>query len=99
VKDYLIRQKPEEERSILSAFLGTCISQRIDDPRIKGSAKRAAWLGNDETHYLRKWEGKDVEDLKTLIDLTVHWMLMQHLTERYEDEMGEPNKSAGGDGR
>ncbi len=99
VKDYLIWQKPEEERSILSAFLGTCISQRIDDPRIKGSAKRAAWLGNDETHYLRKWEGKDLEDMKTLIDLTVHWMLMQHLTERYENEMGESNNSAGGNAR
>lgn len=99
VKDYLIRQKPEEKRGIISAFLGTCIAQHMDDPRIKSCAKRAVWLGNDETHYFGKWEGKDVKDLKNLIDLTVHWMLMQHLTDRYEDEMGEPNKSAEGDGK
>ena len=99
IKDYLIQQKPEEEESILTTFLGNCISRYIDDPRVKSCAKRAAWLGNDETHYLRKWEGKDIEDLKILIDLTVHWMLMHHLTDRYEDEMGEPNKSAGGNGK
>jgi len=99
VKDYLIRQKLEGEQSIRSALLGACISRHIDDPRIKSCAKRAAWLGNDETHYLRKWEGKDVKDLKTLIDLTVYWMLMQHLTDRYEDEMGESNRQAGGDGK
>jgi hypothetical protein len=90
IKDYLIRQNPDEEKNILSTFLGTCISKYIDDPRIKSCAKRAVWLGNDETHYLRKWEGKDVDDLRTLIDLTVHWVQMQHLTDRYEDEMKEP---------
>ena len=91
IKDYLIQQKPNEEKNILTTFLGTCISQHIDDPRIKSCAKRAVWLGNDETHYLRKWEEKDVHDLRILIDLTVHWMQMQHLTDRYEDEMKESN--------
>ena len=89
VKDYLVRQKPNEEKVILATFLSNCISKHIDDPRIKACATRAAWLGNDETHYLRKWEGKDVKDLKTLIDLTVHWMLMQHLTAQYVGEMRE----------
>lgn len=28
--------------------------------------ERAAWLGNDETHYVRKWPEKDVKDLKSL---------------------------------
>ena len=91
IKDYLIRQKPSEGKNIRTTFLGTCISQHIDDPRIKSCAQRAVWLGNDETHYLRKWEEKDVDDLRILIDLTVHWMLMRHLTDRYEDEMKEPN--------
>lgn len=41
------------------------------------------WLGNDETHYVRKWEASDISDLKMLIDLTAHWMTSELLTERY----------------
>jgi hypothetical protein len=52
-------------------------------------AKRATWLGNDETHYVRTWEGKDLKDLKTLIRLTIHWVEMEAETERYEQEMQE----------
>ena len=96
IKDYLIHREPGKKQSILSALLGTCISEHVDDPRIKECARRAAWLGNDESHYLRKWEGRDVDDLKTLIDLTVHWMLMQPLTDRYNDEMEASNEKAGG---
>ncbi|MEJ2745130.1 MAG: DUF4145 domain-containing protein [bacterium] len=92
VKDYLIYQKSDEKTRILSTPLGTCISQYIEDPRIKACAQRAAWLGNDESHYLRKWEGKDIKDLKILIDLTVHWMNMLHLTDHYEDEMEGSSK-------
>lgn len=39
-----------------------------------------AWLGNDETHYVRKWEDKDLKDLKKLISLTIHWIEMDALT-------------------
>ncbi len=54
-------------------------------------AKRAAWLGNDETHYVRKWEGKDLEDLKRLISLTIHWIEMEKLT---ADVMADSAKSS-----
>lgn len=53
---------------------------RIKDSNIKEVAKRAAWLGNDETHYMRKWGAQDLQDLKKLIDLTVHWMEAEALT-------------------
>jgi hypothetical protein len=33
----------------------------------KEAAKRAVWLGNDETHYSRIWTQKDVRDLISLI--------------------------------
>jgi len=48
---------------------------------------RAVWLGNDETHYLRKWEQKDLTDLKNLIGLTVHWIEMEELTETVMKDM------------
>jgi hypothetical protein len=67
--------------------LGTCIKNYIDDKRVQSCAERAAWLGNDETHYLRKWEGKDITDLKTLVRLTVNWLDNALLTKQYEKEM------------
>ncbi|MBI2042715.1 MAG: DUF4145 domain-containing protein [Candidatus Nealsonbacteria bacterium] len=91
-KDYLLKQvkEDEEQEKIKSEPLATCIKNRIKDPSIKEVAKRAAWLGNDETHYLRKWDQKDLQDLKKLIDLTVHWMEAEALTAQLLQDM--PNK-------
>lgn len=57
IKDYLISKGEENEETIKNAPLGQCIQNYVNDDRIKKVAKRAAWLGNDETHYVRKWEG------------------------------------------
>lgn len=56
-------------------------------PDIKEMAKRAVWLGNDETHYVRKWEDKDIQDLKNLIDLTVYFISMTLKAKKYREEM------------
>ena len=89
VKDYLISSDPTLTDKVKSELLGESI-KRIDDQRIQKCAKHAAWLGNDETHYYRKWEDKDLEDLKTLIRLTVIWIESTLLTEGYNDEMSSP---------
>jgi len=81
VKDFAISQKPDQEGDIKSTFLGTCIDTFIDDQKIKNTAKLATWLGNDETHYVRKWEDKDINDLKVLIKVTVNWIESYLLTE------------------
>ena len=62
----------------------------MDDPRLKQCAERATWLGNDETHYERKWIDRDVDDLKTLIRLTVNWVESALLTEKYAKGMVKP---------
>jgi hypothetical protein len=90
VKDYAAHLKPQETGVIRAAPLAQCIQQYIDDPKVKQCAKLAAWLGNDETHYTRKWEDKDVTDLKLLIKLTVNWIESSMLTERYAAEMSKP---------
>ncbi|WP_250458389.1 hypothetical protein [Microbulbifer litoralis] len=87
VKDFLIYQKPENTDSIKRLMLGKCISDHIDDQNVKACALRAAWLGNDETHYIRKWEEQDITDLKLLVRLTVNWMENVLLTEQYIDKM------------
>jgi hypothetical protein len=80
MKDYLIGLHPHKADEIKSKLLGKCIDEYVSNANIKAVAKRAVWLGNDETHYVRLWEGKDLQDLKGLIDLTVHWIEMEQLT-------------------
>ena len=89
IKDFAIQQKQSDEETIKKTFLGKCILYYIDDTNVKECAKRAAWLGNDETHYIRKWEDKDVSDLKLLIRLTVNWIDNVLLTQKYINEMDE----------
>src|SRR5262249_48084127 len=83
VKDFLISAYPADAEKIKRAWLGDLIRDKIQDVNIKGCAERAAWLGNDETHYLRKWEDKDISDLKTLITLAVNWIENHLLTQSY----------------
>lgn len=87
IKDYSKKKFPKEVEKIQSMLLGKVIDSYIPDDRVKNMAKRAAWLGNDEVHYIKKWENKDLTDLKNLIDLTVHWILMEILSESYENSM------------
>lgn len=87
IKDYLIHRLPNKEEEIKKNFLGKCIKDDVQNQNLKDIAERATWLGNDETHYVRKWEDKDVQDLKILIDVAVHWIEMEMLTEKYKAEM------------
>lgn len=87
IKDYLCRSHPDKEEEIKKKKLGKCIKDDLQSPNVVAAAKRAVWLGNDETHYLRKWEGKDLQDLKKLVDLVVHWMEMEKLTEEITTDM------------
>jgi hypothetical protein len=80
IKDYLIRNRPDDKAGIEAKMLGAAIDEYVDDQRIKGIAMRATWLGNDETHYQRRWIDKDLTDLKRLIDLVLHWIEAEHLT-------------------
>lgn len=63
------------------------IDNYVTDVNLKACAKRAAWLGNDETHYVKKWENRDIHDLKILIKLTCGWIVNNILTEKYMTEM------------
>lgn len=90
IKDYLIKKDSTRTEIIKKKFLKNCIEDDVDDAKLKLVAERATWLGNDETHYERTWENKDLGDLKKLIDLTVHWIEMEELTKDLEKNM--PNK-------
>lgn len=86
IKDYLITHKKEDEDTIKKTFLSKCINNYLSD-NIKQVAERATWLGNDETHYHRVWEDRDIEDLKKLINLSVYWISSEMETAKYIAEM------------
>lgn len=75
IKDYCKFKNPNDTDKILSAHLGDCINKYIGDERIKNLAKVSSWIGNDETHYVRKFEDKDIKDLKKFINTTVYFIL------------------------
>jgi hypothetical protein len=96
IKDYIISGFTEKDEALAAkktavekTLLGACIAAHIKSEQIKEIAKRAAWLGNDETHYVRKWEDKDLQDLKKLIKLTLHWIEMETLTGEVIADMPE----------
>lgn len=83
-KDYLISTLPEDQHeAIKNKFLNNCIRDNISNINIKTVASRAVWLGNDETHYTRKWEDKDINDLKSIIELTLHWIESEIRTQNF----------------
>lgn len=77
----MIRERPADAEAIKRTLLGPLIKDRVNDANVKRCAERAVWLGNDETHYERKWQGKDIGDLKKLIVLTVNWVHNSLLTD------------------
>ena len=89
VKDFACGEFPDQREQIQKTMLGPCIDKYISDENVKACAKRATWLGNDETHYVRKWNDKDISHLKDLVRLTVNWTHNVLLTKKYKDEMPE----------
>lgn len=89
IKDYLIQHYPTKEDNIKGMFLGKCINEMVEDTKIKETSKRAVWLGNDQTHYVKKWEDKDLVDLKKLIKLTVNWVESEIITQDLTNSMPE----------
>ena len=87
IKDYAIKIYPENKEEIKKKALSKCIDDYVAEPKIKEMAKRAVWLGNDETHYVKKWVDKDITDMKNLIDLTLYWMDFERMTKEYKETM------------
>lgn len=77
LKDFLILTNPEEEDTIKSKLLGQVISDYIQEPTLLSLAKATSWLGNDETHYVRRHTDQDLQDLKKFLNATIHYLEYQ----------------------
>jgi hypothetical protein len=92
LKDYLVSVHPDPtiQDDIRKQFLGNCIEKYVKNDNLRSVAKRAVWLGNDETHYVRRWEDKDIQDLKKLIRMTMNWIELEQQTLELQKEMPGP---------
>lgn len=71
IKDYAIHLFPNDEDAIKKKQLSPCIKEYINDSRIKSLATASAWIGNDETHYIRKHDDYCISHLKSFINAVV----------------------------
>ncbi len=94
IKDYAISLATTEtqKQCIKEEYLGDVIKDYIDYESIKENAERAAWLGNDETHYVRLWGDKELSDLKNLIELTITWIDLVKMSQKYKEQMPQGKK-------
>lgn len=90
VKDFVISQNPDKADEIKKRPLNQCINDFIDNDLLKTAVTRAVWLGNDQTHYSTKFTDKTIDDLKSLIRLSLHWISM--ILETQEAEKIPPKK-------
>lgn len=81
IKDFLISQSPNDAESIKRMELGNCIANKVSNEKLKAVAQRAAWLGNDFTHYTRRFDEYEINDLKRFVDAALHWIQMELVTD------------------
>lgn len=77
IRDYASLKQPEKRNEILNASLSQCIKNFIDDESVKTLATVSAWIGNDETHYLRHHADRDISDLKKFINTIVSYFMFE----------------------
>lgn len=87
VKDYAKLNNGSNSSEIESMPLSKVIEGFIPDSKARNAIKRATWLGNDETHYTRKWDDKCIEDIEKLIDIFIHHIDYEFALKEYEESM------------
>lgn len=81
IKDFAIHSEPSDSEAIKSMSLSSCIKKYCTISKIQVLAERSAWIGNDETHYVRKHEDRDFSDMKNFIQAIVCFIGMNLATE------------------
>ena len=74
IKDFAIHKYPDKKETIENMPLGPCINAYCDNEKIKTLSIACAWIGNDETHYVRKHEGYSINELKAFIKAVITYI-------------------------
>ena len=72
------------------------INDDKEDSNFHSNGYAKAWISvsnrvlySDEIYYTRKWEDKDINDLKSIIELTLHWIESEIRTQKLLEDMPE----------
>lgn len=76
IKDFAIYNNPEKEEQIKSTWMMKCLKEYIDNEKIKTLAEKSEWIGNDEAHYVKIQDDRDINDMKSFIDALVYFVSM-----------------------
>jgi hypothetical protein len=88
IKDYAKLLNDEKDyKNIEDQPVAAVLNNYLKKSRVHEIAKRTVWLGNDETHYMRKWVDRNIEDLIKLIRLTVSLIDLEKQEESYIEDM------------
>lgn len=67
VKDYSIHKHPEDEAKIARIRLKECIDTYIESKQIRILAEVSSFIGNDETHFVKKDDWGTITEMKGFI--------------------------------
>ena len=76
IKDFAIMLSPENKPQIENSHLSECINKYIQYPDIQTLAKATSWIGNDETHYVKRNPEYGLDQLKKLLEATISYVNM-----------------------
>ncbi len=93
LKDFLILTNPDKKKDIQEKLLGKVITEYIQEPTLLSLARATTWLGNDETHYVRKHTDQDLQDLKRFLKATIRFIEYQLTILDAKDFVNRPKKS------
>lgn len=92
IKDYCIYLHPDSRDKIIANDLGICVAEYINSQTVRDFAERAVWLGNDESHYEKRWEDKGIDDLIDLIRLLINSIVEEEKRGKIVVEMPKQKK-------
>jgi hypothetical protein len=88
LKDFLVYIDPKVKEKLVDASLIYCLN-KIDNKNISVISNKVPWLGNEEDLFTRQWTGKDINDLKKMIDVTSSYITANIRLKKHMEKLNE----------
>ncbi len=88
IRDFAIYKQPDKKESIVNTSAAKNVVKNFlnEYAYINKAAEASLELGNDETHYTKIYQNRDIDDLKRFISITCRAMVADIELERFEKE-------------
>lgn len=95
IKDFAIYNNPDKAEEIKLTWMMKCLKDYIDNDKIKTLAEKSEWIGNDEAHYIKIQDDRDITDMKNFIDALVYFISMSLIVDDAESMKSGKEKKNG----